>query len=74
MAPLLFNCGGEGQGDGDQLSLGDQLESRHTERPLGTRLGEEVSVPESVENYHHKDPQTYIKRVFTSIEGVLLDF
>lgn len=43
MAPLLFRCEAEGQGDDDQLSHGDQLESSHMEKSQGSRPVDEVS-------------------------------
>lgn len=46
MAPLLFRCEGGGQGDGDQLSQDDHLESSHMEKSLGRHLVEKVSVCE----------------------------
>lgn len=54
MAPLLFRCEGGGQGDDDQLSHGDQLESGHMEKSQGSRLVEEVSVlVRDNEKYYH---------------------
>lgn len=44
MAPLLFRCNGGQQGDDDQLSHADELESSHMEKSQGSRLVEEVSV------------------------------
>ncbi|KAK1890207.1 Diacylglycerol kinase kappa [Dissostichus eleginoides] len=46
MAPLLFRCKAEGQGDDDQLSHEDHLESIHREKSQESRLVEEVSVRE----------------------------
>lgn len=43
MAPLLFRCEAEGQGDDDQLSHGDQLESSHMEKSQGSHPVDEVS-------------------------------
>lgn len=58
MAPLLFRCEGGGQGDDDQLSHGDQLESSHVAKSQGSRLVEEVSVlvRDNEKYYHPKDP------------------
>lgn len=54
MAPLLFRCEEGGQGDDDQLSHGDQLESGHMEKSQGSRLVEEVSVlVRDNEKYYH---------------------
>lgn len=44
MAPLLFRSEAGGQGDDDQLSHEDQLESSHIEKSQESRLVEEVSV------------------------------
>lgn len=48
LAPLLFRCEGGrgGQGDGDQLSHEDQLESGRAEKSQESHLVEEVSVRE----------------------------
>ncbi|XP_063756810.1 diacylglycerol kinase eta isoform X3 [Eleginops maclovinus] len=48
MAPLFFRCDAEGQGDDDQLSHEDQLESIHTEKSQESRLVEEKSVKEGI--------------------------
>ncbi|KAG8006008.1 Diacylglycerol kinase kappa [Nibea albiflora] len=48
MAPLLFHCEAGGQGDDDQLSHEDQLESGHVEKSKGSRLVEEKSVKEGI--------------------------
>lgn len=44
VAPLLFRCEGEGQGDDNQLRQGDQLERSHIEKSQGSRLVDKVSV------------------------------
>ncbi|KAK5893280.1 hypothetical protein CgunFtcFv8_006168 [Champsocephalus gunnari] len=48
MAPLLFRCEAEGQGDNDQLSHEDHLESIHREKSQESRLVQEKSVKEGI--------------------------